>query len=42
MRRCEVPDIELIIAGVDGSEQSKVALAWAYDEATHHGAALTW
>jgi nucleotide-binding universal stress UspA family protein len=36
-----VPDIQLIIAGVDGSEQSKVALAWAYDEATHHGAALT-
>ena len=37
-----MPDIELIIAGVDGSEQSKEALAWAYDEATHHGAALTW
>jgi len=34
-------DIKLIIAGVDGSEQSRVALAWAYDEATHHGAALT-
>ena len=34
-------DIKLIVAGVDGSEQSRVALAWAYDEATHHGAALT-
>ena len=34
-------DIKLIIAGVDGSESSRAALHWAYDEATHHGAALT-
>ena len=34
-------DIKLIIAGVDGSEESRAALQWAYDEATHHGASLT-
>ncbi|HYO39481.1 MAG TPA: universal stress protein [Nocardioidaceae bacterium] len=34
-------DIKLIIAGVDGSESSRVALQWAYDEAAHHGASLT-
>jgi nucleotide-binding universal stress UspA family protein len=34
-------DIKLIIVGVDGSETSRAALHWAYDEATHHGAALT-
>jgi nucleotide-binding universal stress UspA family protein len=36
-----VGDIKLIIAGVDGSEESRAALQWAYDEATHHGASLT-
>jgi nucleotide-binding universal stress UspA family protein len=36
-----MPEIKLIIVGVDGSENSRVALHWAYDEATHHGAALT-
>ena len=34
-------DIKLIIVGVDGSANSRVALQWAYDEATHHGASLT-
>jgi nucleotide-binding universal stress UspA family protein len=34
-------EIKLIIAGVDGSEQSRAALHWAYEEATHHGASLT-
>jgi nucleotide-binding universal stress UspA family protein len=34
-------DIKLIIAGVDGSETSRSALRWAYDEAAHHGASLT-
>ena len=34
-------DLKLIIAGVDGSDSSRAALHWAYDEATHHGAALT-
>jgi nucleotide-binding universal stress UspA family protein len=34
-------DIKRIIAGVDGSESSRAALQWAYDEATHHGASLT-
>jgi nucleotide-binding universal stress UspA family protein len=34
-------DIKLIIAGVDGSDESRAALQWAYDEATHHGASLT-
>ena len=33
--------IETIIVGVDGSESSRAALRWAYDEATHHGATLT-
>jgi len=33
--------IELIIVGVDGSESSRAALHWAYDEATHHEASLT-
>jgi len=39
-------DIKTIVTGVDGSDSSKTALQWAYDEATHHGAALivvmTW
>ena len=34
-------EIKLIIVGVDGSDSSKAALHWAYDEAAHHGAALT-
>ena len=34
-------EIKLIIVGVDGSENSRIALRWAYDEATHHSAALT-
>ena len=34
-------DIKLIIAGVDGSDESRAALQWAYDEAAHHGASLT-
>ncbi|GAA1431307.1 hypothetical protein GCM10009616_18090 [Microlunatus lacustris] len=33
--------IKLIIVGVDGSDSSRVALRWAYDEALHHGASLT-
>ena len=34
-------DIKLIIVGVDGSDSSKTALHWAYEEAAHHGASLT-
>lgn len=34
-------EIKLIVAGVDGSDSSRAALHWAYDEAVHHGAALT-
>ena len=34
-------DIKLIIAGVDGSDESQRALQFAYDEAAHHGASLT-
>ena len=30
-----------IVVGVDGSDQSRAALSWAYDEAAHHGASLT-
>jgi nucleotide-binding universal stress UspA family protein len=36
-----VTDIKLIIVGVDGSDSSRAALQWAYDEAAHHGASLT-
>ena len=36
-----MPDIKLIIAGVDGSETSRAAVEWAYDEAVHHDASLT-
>ena len=39
-------EIERIVVGVDGSDTSQKALAWAYDEAGHHGASLvvitTW
>jgi len=34
-------EIKLIIVGVDGSDSSRAALRWAYDEAAHHGSALT-
>ena len=34
-------DVTQIVIGMDGSESSRTALAWAYDEAAHHGAALT-
>jgi nucleotide-binding universal stress UspA family protein len=41
-----MPEITRIVVGVDGSDQSRKALAWAYDEAGHHGASLvvltTW
>ncbi|CAA9350959.1 MAG: Universal stress protein family [uncultured Nocardioidaceae bacterium] len=33
--------VERIVVGVDGSESSRVALRWAYEEAAHHGASLT-
>lgn len=33
--------IASIVVGVDGSDSSRAALAWAYDEATHHAASLT-
>ena len=36
-----MPDLKLIIAAVDGSENNRAALHWAYDEATHHSASLT-
>jgi nucleotide-binding universal stress UspA family protein len=32
--------IEHIVVGVDGSDSSRKALEWAYDEAAHHGASL--
>jgi nucleotide-binding universal stress UspA family protein len=34
-------EIKLIVVGVDGSNSSRAALQWAYDEAAHHGAVLT-
>ncbi len=41
-----MPGIERIVVGVDGSDTSRKALVWAYDEAGHHGASLvvvtTW
>ncbi len=36
-----MPAIERIAVGVDGSDTSRKALLWAYDEAGHHGASLT-
>ena len=33
--------IERIVVGVDGSDSSKNALQWAYEEAAHHDASLT-
>ena len=34
-------EIKRIVVGVDGSDSSKGALEWAYNEAAHHNAALT-
>jgi nucleotide-binding universal stress UspA family protein len=34
-------EIKQIIVGVDGSDNSRAAMRWAYDEAAHHGASLT-
>jgi nucleotide-binding universal stress UspA family protein len=34
-------EIKRIIVGVDGSDSSRAALNWAYEEAAHHGAALS-
>lgn len=34
-------EIKAIIVGVDGSEHSRAALNWAYEEAAHHEASLT-
>lgn len=33
--------VSRIVVGVDGSDSSKAALHWAYEEASHHGATLT-
>jgi nucleotide-binding universal stress UspA family protein len=33
--------INRIVVGVDGSDSSRKALRWAYDEAAHHGASIT-
>jgi nucleotide-binding universal stress UspA family protein len=33
--------INSILVGVDGSDHSRAALHWAYEEAAHHGASLT-
>ena len=33
-------EIKFIVVGVDGSDSSRAALEWAYDEAAHHGAVL--
>lgn len=33
--------INRIVVGIDGSENSRSALRWAYEEAAHHGASLT-
>jgi nucleotide-binding universal stress UspA family protein len=34
-------EIKQIVVGVDGSDSSRAALHWAYEEAAHHGASLT-
>lgn len=34
-------EIKHIVVGVDGSDSSREALRWAYDEAAHHGASIT-
>jgi nucleotide-binding universal stress UspA family protein len=33
--------INRIVVGVDGSDSSREALRWAYDEAAHHSASIT-
>jgi nucleotide-binding universal stress UspA family protein len=33
--------INRIVVGVDGSDSSRKALRWAYDEAAHHAASIT-
>ena len=33
--------ISRIVVGVDGSDSSRKAFRWAYDEAAHHGASIT-
>ena len=33
-------EIKRIVVGVDGSDSSRAALHWAYNEAAHHGADL--
>jgi len=39
-------EIKRIVVGVDGSDSSREALRWAYDEAAHHSASIiavsTW
>jgi len=32
--------VERIVVGVDGSDESRAALAWAVEEARHHGATV--
>ena len=34
-------DIKRIVVGVDGSDSSRAALLWAYNEADHHAATIT-
>ena len=34
-------EIKRIVVGVDGSDRSRAALLWAYNEADHHAAAIT-
>ncbi len=34
-------EIKNIVVGVDGSDSSRKALRWAYDEAAHHDAQIT-
>src|SRR5918998_540439 len=34
-------EIKIIVVGVDGSDSSREALRWAYDEAAHHSASVT-
>ena len=36
----KMAEIKHIVVGVDGSDSSRAALEWAYDEAAHHGASL--
>ena len=36
-----MPGMDHIVVGVDGSDISRKALDWAYEEAAHHGASLT-